>query len=118
MFLHDDALSIGAQERSAPGVQLSEKEGEMNGQSAFNTDGFLLRDFPGILLGQVQMENTVLKTGLHIFLCHVLADVEGSLHGAGIAFLADHAALLACQTPCLRSRSDTRFPESVPPDPS
>ena len=40
------------------------------------------------------MEDTVLKAGLHIFLCHVLADVEGSLHGAGIAFLADHAALL------------------------
>ena len=32
--------------------------------------------------------------GLHIFLCHVVSDVEGSLHGTGIAFLADHAALL------------------------
>ena len=32
--------------------------------------------------------------GLHIFLCHVLADIEGSLHGTGVAFLADHAALL------------------------
>ncbi|MBQ6562752.1 MAG: hypothetical protein IJL88_02490, partial [Clostridia bacterium] len=61
MFLHDDALSIGAEERSAPGVQLSEKEGEMNGKSSFNADGFLLRHLFGVLLGQVQMEDTVLK---------------------------------------------------------
>ena len=45
MFLHDDALSIGAEERSAPGVQLSEKE-----------DGYEIdMDLPGFKKDQVEL---------------------------------------------------------------
>ena len=49
---------------------------------AFDADGLLLRKLRRVLLGYVQLEDTVFKLCLDLFLGDIVAYVEASLHGA------------------------------------